>query len=332
MKRFVLPILLAMVLLAGCNGNKDNSQSTKKSSSGKTLEVLFIADKNIYQKDLKPIVDSLFRQPQKGLPQPEAMFDLVYIPTSSFQNTEMFHVHRNIISCDIRPDNPDKVFFVKDQNAAPQVTFDFACKTKESFDSMLIKYYPTIVQEIYRAEYRRIAKAFRGIPGKELMDQVKEKYGFSLTVSDEFELARMSKPGEQMSWIRKEAKDFGIGVLIDIVPYTSEKLFEESNILALSDSLMKHVEGPADSSYMGVERRLKTYTQQADFSQSSYAVQTSGCWRLFGDFMGGPFVTYAILTPDKKNVVLMVAYVYCPRLDKRDYLMQVQGICHSIKF
>lgn len=48
--------------------------------------------------------------------------------------------------------------------------------------------------------------------------------------------------------------------------------------------------------------------------------------------MGGPFVTYTLLSPDGKQVVEVTGFVYCPRFDKRDYLMQVDGICNSVKW
>lgn len=331
MKRIILPIL-CLLLICSCSPNKESEESTKKGSSGKTLEMLFVSEKRVYQGATKDLVDSLFRMPQLGLPQAEPMFDLVHIPSSSFANTEMFKAHRNIIICDINPENPNKVYFHKDQWSTPQVVFDFAVKSQEAFDTLLIKYYPTIKQEIYRAEHRRVIKAFKGIAGRDLMNSVYKQFGFRLTLSNEFELANMRNPQPEMAWIRKETKDFGIGVLVNVLPYTNEKIFEEDNMMDQIDSLMKHVEGPADSSYMGIERRVDSHFSQADFEQSKYAMELRGCWRLYGDFMGGPFVAYAALAPDQKHVVLMVGYVYCPRFGKRDYLMQVESICHSIKF
>ena len=100
--------------------------STKRGSSGKTLEVLLVADKETYSGDTKNLIDSLFRRPQVGMPQVEPIFDLVNIPVSSFRNTEMFQAHRNVILCDINPDNPNKVYFHTDQHAEPQVVFDCA--------------------------------------------------------------------------------------------------------------------------------------------------------------------------------------------------------------
>ena len=100
MKR-ILVVLTCLLMVVAC-GHKTTT-STKRGSSGKTLEVLLVADKETYSGDTKNLIDSLFRRPQAGMPQIEPIFDLVNIPVSSFRNTEMFQVHRNVIICDIKP-------------------------------------------------------------------------------------------------------------------------------------------------------------------------------------------------------------------------------------
>lgn len=293
-----------------------------------------MADKSTYSGDTKQLIDSLFCSPQPGLPQGAPCFDLVNIPLSSFKNTEMFHVHRNVLMCDINPDNPNKVYMHIDEWAAPQVVFDFAAKDRASLHELLLKYAPTIMDEMHKAEHRRIIKAFRGMKGVEVVNKVKQQFGFSLMVSNEFEMATPNNPSEDFAWIRKETKDFGIGVLVQVSPYTSQNQFEEVAVLDFIDTIMhRHVQGPSDSSYMGLERKnLDIFCQQVEFQGSSYCIETRGCWRTFGDFMGGPMVAYTLLSPDKKQVVTLVGYVYCPRNTppKRDLLMQVEGICHSI--
>ncbi|MCQ2298003.1 MAG: DUF4837 family protein [Bacteroidales bacterium] len=330
MRKILLP-LMCLLVLASCS---HNDVLKKKGSSGKTLEVLLVADAKIYKEgsSTRQIVDSLFRSPQKGLPQPESKFDIVNIPVSSFSNTEMFHMCRNIVVCNIKSDNPNEVYFNTDRWASPQVVFELAAKDQHSLDSMLLRHYPTIEKQIYRAEHKRVINAFRGMRSVSIMEEVKDQYGFELVVSDEFELAKLSNPQPELAWIRKEAKDFGIGVLLKVAPYTDKDMFREDVIIGNIDSIMSHVEGPADSSYMAIERRVSLYSSNCDFEQSAYAMETRGCWRLFGDFMGGPFVAYTILSPDNKQVITMIAYAYCPRFGKRDYLMQVESICHSITF
>ena len=107
MKKMFSVMLLVVSLLAACN-NPKSDEPQKKGSSGKTLELMIVADKDVYRGETKELIDSLFARPQIGLPVPEKMFDIVNIPVSSYKNTEMFRNHRNIIYCDVNPTTPTR--------------------------------------------------------------------------------------------------------------------------------------------------------------------------------------------------------------------------------
>lgn len=337
----ILFLLLTTLALCACSQKNPNNEPQKKGSSGKTLEMVVVANGDVYCGSTKDLIDSLFARPQECLPQPESMFDIVNIPVDSYQNTEMFRVHRNILLLDVNPSNPDKVYMHIDEYAAPQVVFDFAAKDAESLRALLRKYESSILQQVYRAEHRRVYKAFQGICGYEVNKAVKSQFGFDLMFSNEFAVA---KQAVDFAWIRKEAKDFGVGVLVDVRSYDSRAVFEEQAILDHLDTIMhRHVPASAPNSYMGLERRRDAQGQYlapivsrlVDFENSSYCIETRGCWRSFGDFMGGPFVAYTLLSPDEKKVITLTGYVYCPRnkpWTKRDLLMQVESICWSLKF
>lgn len=85
---------------------------------------------------------------------------------------------------------------------------------------------------------------------------------------------------------------------------------------------------------MGTERRVEMESMKVDYPGSDYCIQTHGLWRLMEttDRMGGPFVSYSMLSPDGKDIVDVIGFVYAPRFEKRDYLMQVEGICNSLKW
>ena len=117
------------------------------------------------------------------------------------------------------------------------------------------------------------------------------------------------------------------------MPYSDERQFDTAKIWNRLDTMMRReVPGPEEGSYMGTERRVALESRVVDFEGAKYCIETRGLWRLFGDFMGGPFVSYCLLSPDGKQIVELTGYVYCPRFNKRDYLMQVDGICRSIKW
>lgn len=336
-KKTTILLLVALAtasVMVSCSSNDAPAQG-KKGSSGKTLEMMLVTDKTTYSGATKMLIDSLFRCPQEGFFTPEPIFDVVTIPPSSFNNTEMFQAHRNIVICDINPNNPNKVYKSKDKWAAPQVVYDFAVKDRQTLDSFLAKYASMMIDDMRMADRRRVIKAFASTKGVEVMNRIEENFGFSLTVSSEFEVAKMT---DDFAWIRKETKDFGIGVLVNTMPYESKAIFDEEEILRNLDAMMKqHVPGPAENSYMGTERRVDVARRQVTMADQ-YCIETRGMWRTFGDFMGGPYVNYTLLAPDQKTVVMLTGYVYAPRstkstpYPKRDYLMQADGICWSIKF
>ncbi len=331
MKLGLLAVLAmsAMMLVVGCN-SPENKALTKKSSSGKTQEVLLAANKGLYTGATKELIDSIFREPQQGLPQPEPRFSVVTIPVSSLENTQMFQMHRNIVLCDVKEGNPDKLYIHHDNWAEPQVFIDVAASSEASLCDLLRKHADRIVSELYKTEYRRMANVFYRDRNVELMKRVEQKFGFTLNVGKEFSIA---KEDDGFAWIMKRTKDFDLNVLVHVEPYRDQHQFDAEKILNRLDTVMRrNVPGPAEGSYMGTERRADIVSRVVDFEGAKYAVESRGQWRLFGDFMGGPFVSYALLSPDGTQVVELTGFVYCPRFDKRDYLMQVDGICRSIKW
>lgn len=330
MKRIAL-FFAAALLMVACN-NRQNDAILKKSSSGKTLEVLVAADKGRLSKTTRDVIDSVLRQPQGCLPQPEARFDVVSVPVSSLRNTHMFQMHRNIIILEVKDGNPDKVYIDRDKWAEPQVVVDIAASSEESLRDLLCKYEPNIVQAIYDAEHKRMQKAFYNVRNVDLMNRVKEKFGFELTFSEDFMWA---SEDDGFAWIRKETKDISLGVLINTSPYRSQDQFSPEKIYNRLDTIMRrHVPSPGEDGYMGTERRVEMESMQVDYEGSQYCIQTHGLWRLVAttDRMGGPFVCYSLLSPDGKQVVDLIGFVYAPRFNKRDYLMQVEGICASLKW
>ena len=329
LSRMAMLLAVAAMLVAGCN-SPETKALTKKSSSGKTQEVLLAANKGLYTGATKELIDSIFRAPQQGLPQPEPRFSVVTVPVSSLENTQMFQMHRNIVLCDVKEGNPDKVYIHHDNWAEPQVFIDIAASSEAKLQELLRRYESRIIEELYRTEYRRMDGVFYRDRNVDLMKRVEKKFGFTMSLPKEFSMA---KEDGDFAWLRKETKDFGLSVLVHVEPYRDQEQFGTEKILnRLYTTMKRYVPGPAEGSYMGTERRAEIVTRVVDFEGAKYAVENRGQWRLFGDFMGGPFVSYTLLSPDGTQVVELTGFVYCPRFDKRDYLMQVDGICRSIKW
>ncbi len=330
MKKIIF-IMVAALMVVACN-SRQNEAIVKKSSSGKTLEVLMAADKGHFTGATRDLIDSIFKQPQGCLPQPEPIFDVVNIPVSSLHNTQMFQMHRNIVVLEVKEDNPDKVYIDHDRWATPQVVIHVAAASEASLRDLLRNYEPNILRAIYDAEHKRMERAFYNMRNVKLMSRLRDKFGFELTFSEDFMWA---EEDDGFAWIRKETKDISLGVLVNVTPYKNQDQLQPEKIYNRLDTIMRrHVPGPSEGSYMGTERRVEMETMKVDYEGVDYCIQTHGLWRLFGneDRMGGPFVSYSMLSPDGKDIVELVGFVYAPRFEKRDYLMQVEGICNSLKW
>ncbi|MFW5773594.1 MAG: DUF4837 family protein, partial [Tangfeifania sp.] len=63
----------------------------------------------------------------------------------------------------------------------------------------------------------------------------------------------------------------------------------------------------------------------------NYAFEMRGLWRLKNDFMGGPYVSLAVLDVENQRVIVGYGYVYAPNTDKRNYLRQVEAMLYSME-
>lgn len=327
---FFVPLV---ALMLGCGGK---ALTGKPGSSGKTLELMLVAKNSVCTGTTEAVLDSLFKTPQVALNQPEPRFDVVKITPSNFDGNTMFQAHRNILILEVDPLGINKIYLENDKWSTPQVVIRITANGKEALDSMLLVQGDRLLSEYYKQEYRRMDKIFSQTPGIKIINKIKEKYGFSLSIPEEFALAKMKNESD-FTWVLKQTKDFDLHLYIYKREAKDASVFEEAVILNHLDTILKrYVPGPSEGSYPGVERRDFFYTRDVMLGDVK-AVETRGLWRTYNDFMGGPFVCYTFASPDNKQVYTLMGCVYSPSQRnkmsmKRDLLMQLDGICHSLKF
>ena len=48
--------------------------------------------------------------------------------------------------------------------------------------------------------------------------------------------------------------------------------------------------------------------------------------------MGGPFVSHSFYSKDGKDIIVLEAWVYAPKYDKRQYLRQTESLLYSFEW
>ena len=332
----VIFVLAAMLLLASCEVKR-----TEKNSTGKVLDVLVAANHGSLSEPTRTLIDSIFSQPQRCLPQVEPRFNLVKIPSDKLANDNLFQAYRCIVKCDLGKNNSNKVFIDHDKWAKPQVYVLVSASCEDSLCALLRKYEPQIVNAIYETEHQRFIALYSGSGGSgAVMDKVKDKFGFSISVGRNY---RLLKEQDNFIWAQEKLVEQGekmvlSNLLIQTTPYVSQEQFGQKQLLDRLDTmLLRYVPGGTPGSYAGIERDTTlcdVLTLYADYPGAKYAVQTRGLWGLreSNNRMGGPFVVYSVLSPDGQTVVDVMGLLYAPKHGKRDFLLKLEALGSSVKW
>ncbi len=329
-KRYRILTLLLIILFISCEHKptkEDILTHGMPSSGGKTLEMLLVIPDSLYTKSLKDYLGNIFEKAQEGLPQKEPYFDLVQLTPGQYYNSEMFKKHRNVLIINKQAGNNNTIRQAINKTVYPQAIFEIKTDNTDSIYSILNAYANTIKYQFRKNEHIRIYNAFKRDENIKLREKIKKTFDFSLTFPSDFYLAKQT---DNFFWIRKETQKESFNVMIYKKPYSSQDLFMGKKVIELRDSLGKaFVPGSVKGSYMGTELRTELFRDT--IKAGNYVmIETRGLWRLFGDFMGGPFLNYVFRDEKNKNFVMIDCFLYNPNKPKRDYLMQLESIVYGI--
>lgn len=94
------------------------------------------------------------------------------------------------------------------------------------------------------------------------------------------------------------------------------------------------VRGVYPESYITLEDRapgLRPIVADTVNLGGRFAIETRGTWRMTGDAMGGPFVSYGLYDEDQGRFYLIDGMVYAPNYAKREFLRQMEVIAHTFR-
>lgn len=322
--------LFPVFLFTSCGNNKESPRpSGLRSSIGKTLELLVVADPEIYKNGLKKSVDSLFEQPQLGLNQAEPLFDVYNIPASAFLESDLFRIRRNLLMIKVNPDLKSNFLIMKNKWAYPQLIIDVSAPNSNELKKLLIQHFEEIKQNLYVNERINLANIFKSNENKKLTAEQQKNFGFSLTIPKEYYKASLDK---EFAWFRKETPEFSIGILIYSIDYDSSTLPSHKEIINIRNQMTKkYIPGSIKGSYMHVEPQEEPMFRNITI-QNMTALEIRGLWSVEGDHMGGPFVDYVFVDSKSKKLIMLDGFVYHPSMAKRDLLMQAESILSTFKF
>lgn len=325
-----ITVLFLAIFLYSCGDQKKKGTSSR--SSGKTAEMLVAtSSENRWEGKVGEAIREFFNQDYEVLPQVEPIFEIAHLPIDKLLDNKMFRAHHNILIVEIDETAKENTIEArKDFWSKPQRIINIKSPSEDAFVSFFNEKKEAIFSILMDSEYERLQKTFYAFRDRDIMTEIKNHFGFSLEVPSGFYIA--TKKAEFM-WIRKETQHNSQGLIIYTYDYVDTMAFDQTRIISFKNTITEEfIPGPSEGSYMVVaEEYSPIYSKNIDLN-GGFAVETRGLWRLENDFMGGPFVNYTFVNEKNNKVVTIDGYVYAPNKPKRDLLIQLEAITHSISF
>jgi len=320
-------LLLALVVSAiftSCSGGPQLMPNI----SGKAGEVVIAINKGEWESDPGIAIRSALAIEHPFLPQSEPLFNLVNIPENAF--TSIFQTHRNLIILKIIPElKESKIVIQENVWAAPQIVVTVSAPTSQEAAAVINKECDRLTNALLQAERNRNIQNAKKYEEKALRAIVTPIFGGSPLFPKGYNLR---KETEDFIWISYETNKTNQGILVYRYPYKdSTDFLLENLIIKRNDILQKNVPGELENTYMTTNMLAEPGLRWVRYNKRDF-IELRGLWEVQNDFMGGPFVDHIFLDKEKKNIIVLEAFVYAPSYDKRNYLRQVESIIYSFEF
>ncbi|MBQ3608162.1 MAG: DUF4837 family protein [Bacteroidales bacterium] len=331
MKRFlkyIAVVIAAALTLASCSEEKKR-QVLLPNISGKAGEVVVVIDKGNWEGAVGTVLRDSLAQEAPFLPQREPLFSLVNVPQGAF--TSMFQVHRNIIVVNISSSVTEPGIVIrKDVWAAPQTVIYINAADSEAAVRIIEENSAIMIATIEQAERDRIIRNTRKYEELKLASVVSQMIGGSPHFPSGYKLKKMTS---DFIWIEYATQDVTQGILVYKYPVVEgEQMLDLDSILENCNEMLKNnVPGMFDNTYMMISEAARPGIEYKRYKGLEFA-EVRGFWEVYKDYMGGPFVSHAFYSQDGKDVIVLQAFVYAPKYDKRQYLRQVESVIYSFEW
>ncbi len=326
--RYALAAAAAVLALASCN-QKKVQKALLPNISGKAGEVIIVIDKGTWEGPVGTTLRDTLAADCPFLPQAEPLYTLVNVAPSGFTN--MFKVHRNIILMNINTNVVEPgVIFRKDVWAAPQCVININAPDNETAIALIKENGQKIVTTLEQAERDRVIANAKKFEERSINPPVIELIGGQLHFPSGYQLKARNP---EFIWVTYAPQYTQQSILAFKYPVAEGEnmMSSESLVANINAMLERNVPGMFDNTYMTISPVAKPSVKYMKYKGRDFA-EIRGLWDVHNDYMGGPFVAHAFYSPDGKEMIVLLAFVYAPKYDKRHYLRQIESILYSFEW
>ncbi len=327
LKFFILISFFSIALSSCKTTEKKDKDKYLPSITGNAGEVLVVMEKKYWESEPGLVAREILTAEYPFLPQRESTFKLMNTIPSTLSGA--FSLHRNIMIVNISPEiDTVGIKIGKNAWAKPQCVLTLSAKSPEEAVSLMTFNAEFIVNALEQAERDRIISNSIRYEDPSIREAVTKNIGGSPYFPKGF---TMKKNTPDFMWISQETTHVNQGILIFKVPYTDMAQLEPNHLRrTISDLWKANVPGMFDNTYMTFNKLVTPRVSNISYKNRNF-LEVRGLWEVENDYMGGPFVCHVFPDKNRSNLIIISAFVYAPKYDKRKYLRQVESIIYSFK-
>lgn len=349
--RYLL-LLFIIASVSSCDLEKTaKMKSNLPKANGKAGQIIVVVDSAQWEGQIGQALKETFQEQVSYLPREESLFSLSHIDPVDFQS--ILRMQKNIIFVTVLSDKSRgsrklKSFFTKesldmiendpslfmhakqDEFARGQEVLHLFGETEEILLANISKNRRMLQKHFLDIEEKRLYQSlYAAKVEKGISSHINEKLGCEIKVPLGFEIAMEE---EDFIWLRNFSPDVDKSIYISWVEYTSEDLFSLDSLLALRTKLSKPyiLYKPDDKeSYMLTETdNFDVFRSEINF-KDHFAVQLRGLWKVNKYYMGGPFLSYAMVDESSNRLYYIEAFLYSPGKPQRDNMRELGTIVRT---
>lgn len=318
----ILSICLTCTMLQSCMP-KTTTMPTAHGSPG---DIIVVMSNENWQAEAGDSLRAIFSEFCPNLPFEQPIMDLHQIPYDKF--VEMNQLHRNIIFFEKIAGQKNGVVNVEnDKYARNQIFVRITAANQTEFVKALCEQRDYIKRLFLTADRDRYIYSFSRSRNEMGEKQIADTFNISISLPSVY---RIDEFLDDFSWISYETQKTTNGIFVYEYPLTDTTNLSVEQIIAMRNIvLQKNVPGGREGSYMTTETKFDYPSIETIMHNGTKTAVVHGMWRMHGDFMGGPFVSYSKIDEARQRVVCVEGFVYEPNAPVRDKIRNIEGIIYT---
>src|SRR6056300_1637298 len=325
----LLTIATIALFTASCGGEETNADGTVKDTrilppaSGTHSELLLVMPDELWEGPAGEAFREIYLADQEGLPQSEAYFDASRVEPKDVN--KILQKTKSIMW--VEKSDTSFVKMQKELWARPQRIVRITAPTEKA------------ITESIRASAGQIISAYKEHDMSVIQSRLKKSsYAYTHENMKKMGIKSMLLHKGFDPTLDKEGLKIFATKTVRTIQYVvvserpmTDGLVSVDDVIAHRDSLGKHYfEGSYEGSYMTTETLIPPTISNTEIS-GMFALETRGLWRMEGDFMGGPFLSYTIYDEKNDRILTVEALLYGPQAKKRNIVLEMEAMLKSIK-